>query len=136
MNLVVLSGRLTKDPEIRYTQDEMAVANYTLAVDRYGKDKGADFIRCVAFDKRAQFAEKYLSKGMKIMVSGRIQTGSYERQDGTKVYTTDVIVDNQEFAEKRVDNAQAGNTQANAGKMPETDADGFMPMPDEELPFS
>lgn len=113
MNKVVLMGRLTRDPDVRYTQgaQPMAVARYTLAVDRRrgrnnqnADQQTADFISCVAFGKSGEFAEKYLHKGTKICVSGRIQTGSYTRQDGTKVYTTDVVVDDQEFAESR--NAQ------------------------------
>ena len=106
MNKVVLMGRLTKDPEVRYSQgtNPTAVARYTLAVTRRFQKEGqpeADFITCVAFGKSAEFAEKYLKKGMKIVISGRIQTGSYERQDGTKVYTTDVIVDEQDFCESK-----------------------------------
>ena len=107
MNSVVLMGRLTRDPEIRYTQGEnsMAVARYTLAVDRrVAKDsegQKADFINCVCFAKRAEFAEKYLKQGTKLVVSGRIQTGSYTNNDGKKVYTTDVLVEEQEFAESK-----------------------------------
>lgn len=106
MNKVVLIGRLTRDPEIRYynQQDgtQMAIARYSLAVDRKGKDSGADFIGCVAFNKHGEFAEKYLKQGMKIGVIGRIQTGSYEK-DGRKIYTTDVIVEEHEFCEKKAD---------------------------------
>ncbi|MEG2732694.1 MAG: single-stranded DNA-binding protein, partial [Clostridium sp.] len=110
MNRVVLMGRLTRDPEVRYSQGEraMAIARYTLAVDRRGRrssgDDGgqtADFITCVAFDKAGEFAEKYFHQGTKIAVSGRIQTGSYTNRDGQKVYTTEVIVDDQEFAESK-----------------------------------
>lgn len=97
MNKVVLIGRLTADPE-RVT----TAVRYTLAVDRWG-DKGADFIRCVAFDKRGDFAMTYLHKGMKIAVAGRIQTGSYKNKDGKTVYTTDIVVDDQEFCEKKQD---------------------------------
>ena len=104
MNKVILIGRLTKNPDIRYTQGDnsMCIARYTLAVDRWGKDKEADFINCVAFGKDAEFAERYLTKGMKIAVTGRITTGSYTKQDGTKAYTTDVTVESQEFVESRL----------------------------------
>ena len=102
MNKVALLGRPTKDPEVRYSQtkdgQQMAVARYTLAVDRKGKD--ADFISCVAFGKNGEFAEKYVKKGVKIAVSGRIQTGSYEK-DGHKVYTTDVVVEEHDFCEAK-----------------------------------
>lgn len=103
MNKVILLGRLTKDPEVRYSQGEnnMAIARYTIAVDRRSKDKEADFINCVAFGRNGEFAEKYLSKGMKILICGHIQTGSYTNKEGVKVYTTDVIVDEQEFAESK-----------------------------------
>jgi single-strand DNA-binding protein len=101
MNSVVLIGRLTKDPEVRVSQDGGSIAMYSLAVDRRKKDSGADFISCVAFGKGAEFAEKYLKKGTKIGVTGRIQTGSYTNKDGQKVYTTDVIVDTHEFVESK-----------------------------------
>ena len=155
MNKVVLMGRLTKDPDVRYSQGDqpVAIARYTLAVDRRQKKDGqpsADFISCVAFGKAGEFAEKYLHKGTKICISGRIQTGSYERQDGTKVYTTDVVVEEHEFAESKgqssgrnaMDDEMA---QAYADRLPDqTNAgqqaaiDGFMNIPDEiaeELPF-
>ncbi len=116
MNRVVLMGRLTKDPDIRQSQaaEPVTIARYTLAVDRRrGKSEdgqqSADFISCVAFGKAGEFAEKYLHKGSKICVSGRIQTGSYTRQDGTKAYTTDVVVDGQEFAESKGDNGAGRN---------------------------
>ena len=96
MNKWTGTGRLTKDPDVRYN-GEMAIAKYTLAVERRGKDKEADFINCVAFGVQGQFAEKYLKKGMKIAVSGRIQTGSYTNKDGNKVYTTDVVIEEHEF---------------------------------------
>lgn len=137
MNKVILMGRLTKDPDVRYTQGEKptAMATYTLAVDRRFKREGepdADFIRCIAFGKVAEICEKYCHKGMKLAVVGRIQTGSYTKQDGTKVYTTDVIVEEQEFAEsKKYDNAQQAPAKSKTG-------DGFMYIPegiDEELPF-
>ena len=115
MNKVILMGRLTRDPEVRYSQGEraMAIARYTLAVDRRGRrsqDDGAqtaDFIQCVAFDRAGEFAEKYFHQGTKVLVTGRIQTGSYTNRDGQKVYTTDVIVEDQEFAESK--NASAGH---------------------------
>ena len=109
MNKVILMGRLTRDPEVRYSQGEraMAIARYTLAVDRRGRRGGnddsqtADFIPCVAFDRAGEFAEKYFHQGTKIVVTGRIQTGSYTNRDGQKVYTTEVIVEDQEFAESK-----------------------------------
>lgn len=100
MNIVCLMGRLTKDVDVRNTADT-TVARYTLAVDRFGKDKGADFISCVCFGKTADFAQKYLRKGMKIAIGGRIQTGSYTNKEGNKVYTTDVIVDSHHFCESK-----------------------------------
>ena len=110
MNKVELIGRLTRDADVRYTQNQngenMAIARYTLAVDRRGKDAGADFISCVAFGKNAEFAEKYLHQGMKIAVSGRIQTGNYTNKDGQKVYTTDVVVEDIEFAESKAKDSQ------------------------------
>lgn len=131
MNKCILVGRLTRDPEVRYSQngqEQMAVARYTVAIDRpkkNGQDNGADFISCVAFGKRGEFAEKYLKQGMKIIVEGHIQTGSYTNQKGDKVYTTDVIVDATEFAEsKRSD--EAPRTAA-----PQEDANGFMNIPDD-----
>ena len=142
MNKVILMGHLTRDPEVKYTQGEntMAIARYTLAVDRRFKRDGeaaADFISCVAFGRQAEFAEKYFRQGIRIVVTGRIQTGSYTNRDGNKVYTTDVVVEEQEFAEsKNAQNHAAG--QAAAGK-PQVDPDGFMNIPDgidEELPFS
>lgn len=130
MNKVILIGRLTRDPDVRYSQGETAtaVARYTLAVERRFKREGdqtADFVSCVTFGKTAEFAEKYLRQGIKIAVSGQIQTGSYTNKEGQKVYTTDVVVEEQEFAESR-------KTEEAAGK------DGFMNIPDgidEELPF-
>ena len=150
MNKVILMGRLTKDPEIRYSQGDnsMAIARYTLAVDRRFKrdsEQTADFIPCVAFGKSAEFAEKYFRMGLKIVVSGRIQTGSYTNREGIKVYTTEVIVDDQEFAEsKNADTSSSYVPQYNQNKpsskpapAPDVD-DGFMNIPDgidEELPF-
>lgn len=145
MNKVILMGRLARDPEVRWTQkdgsqESMCVARYSLAVDRRGKDAGTDFISIVAFGKTGEFAEKYLKKGMKIAIVGRIQTGSYTNKDGVKVYTTDVVVEEHEFAESKGSGAagQQGNGQAAAGYA-STGADGFMNIPDgidEELPFS
>lgn len=140
MNKVILMGRLTRDPEVRYSQgsEPMAIARYTLAVDRRGRkdsnEQSADFIQCVAFRSNGEFVEKYLHQGTKIVVTGRIQTGSYTDKDGRKVYTTDVVVEEQEFAESK--GSQNGNRQA-----PPTgplSSDGFMDMPegvDEQLPF-
>lgn len=139
MNKVILMGRLTRDPEVRYSQGEqsMAVARYTLAVDRaYKKDDDhtADFIGCVAFGKSAEFAEKYFRQGTKIAIVGRIQTGSYVNKDGVKVYTTNIVVDEQEFAESKAAGQRHQNTAAPAS----ASGDGFMNVPegiDEELPF-
>lgn len=139
MNKCVLIGRLTRDPEVRYTQGDntMAIARYSLAVDRRFKRDGepeADFINCVAFGKAGEFAEKYLKKGTKIAVVGRIQTGSYTNKDGQKVYTTDVVVEEQEFAESKNSGSSNNNQSAPANK--NTD---FMNIPDsidEELPFN
>ena len=109
MNRVILMGRLTRDPEVRYSQGErsMAIARYTLAVDRRGRrgqdgnDQTADFINCVAFDRAGEFAEKYFRQGMRVLVSGRLQTGSYVNKDGQRIYTTEVILDDQEFADSK-----------------------------------
>lgn len=101
MNKVILIGRLTKDPTVNRPNDWKAVAKYTLAVDRRSKDDAADFISCVAFDRRAEFAEQYLHKGTKIAITGRIQTGKYTNRDGQTVYTTDVVIDDQEFCESK-----------------------------------
>ena len=141
MNKVILMGRLTRDPEIRYSQGEssLAIARYTLAVDRGFKHEGkqsADFISCVAFARSAEFAEKYLKQGTKICVSGRIQTGSYTNKDGVKVYTTEVVIEDQEFAESKNAN---GSVQNNGRPVPSVaSGDGFMSIPDgieDELPF-
>lgn len=139
MNKVILMGRLCADPEVRYSQNEnqTAVARYRLAVDRRFKREGdqtADFIPCVAFGKAAQFAEYYLHRGTKIIITGRIQTGSYTNRDGQKVYTTDVVIEEQEFAESK---GASGNIEGSAPQS--TDPDGFMSLPDgidEELPFN
>lgn len=150
MNKVILMGRLTRDPEIRYSQSgsgdgQMAIARYTLAVDRRfnrNGDQTADFIGCVVFGRGAEFAEKYLKQGTKIAVTGRIQTGSYTNKDGNKVYTTDVVVEEQEFAESKTASQSSGNgggyqpagrpAPQNAG------AEGFMSIPEgieDDLPF-
>lgn len=145
MNKVILMGRLTRDPEVRYaqrgeSQEGICVARYTLAVDRRTKDGGADFPSVVAFGKAGEFAERYLQKGIKIILTGRIQTGSYTNREGVKVYTTDIIAEDQEFAESKAaaGQAQQGNGQAAAGSCPRV-SEGFMNIPDgieEELPFS
>lgn len=139
MNKVVLIGRLTKDPEVRYSQgnNTMAIARYTLAVDRKFKRDGepnSDFINCIAFGKNGEFAEKYLHKGVKILIEGRWQSGSYTNRDGQKVYTNDCVVESCEFAESK--NA---NQSERPQPAPQTDSDGFMSIPDgidEELPFN
>ena len=137
MNKVILVGRLTRDPEIRYSQgeDSMAVGRYTIAINRRVKpdqEQTADFLRCIVFGRFAEFAEKYFRQGMRIAVSGRIQTGSYTNKDGVRVYTTEVVVEEQEFAESK---AEAEGRPFHEST---TDADGFMNVPDgldEELPF-
>ena len=175
MNKVILMGRLTRDPEVRYTQGDnsMCIARYTLAVDRRFAKRGggssgdggdsADFIPCVAFGKSGEFAEKYFRKGIKIAVTGRIQTGSYTNRDGVKVYTTEVVVEDQEFAESKNSSGSSGNSSGNyntgsqdsygggrSGGQGRQDGngargnagdplDGFMNIPDgidEELPFA
>ena len=135
MNLVILMGRLVRDPDVRYSQgqEQKAIAKFTLAVDRRFKKDGeqsADFISCIAFGKTGEFVEKYLSKGTKVVVEGRWQTGSYDNKEGQKVYTNDCIVDSIEFAESKSNN----ETQSK----PQTDENGFMNIPeglDAELPF-
>ena len=152
MNKVILMGRLTRDPEVRYSAGEnaLAIARYTLAVDRRFRRDGeasADFISCVSFGRTAEFAEKYFRQGLKIAVTGRIQTGSYTNREGQKVYTTEVVVEDQEFAESKASNdsyaASHPRTEtAPAPSMPSpsaASADGFMNIPDgidEELPFN
>ena len=140
MNKVVLMGRLTKDHDVRYSQgnNPMVIARYTLAVDRKFKRDGeanADFINCVAFGKNGEFAEKYLRKGMKILVEGRWQSGSYTNRDGQKVDTNDCVVESCEFAESK--NANQQNEQNNRPQ-PSNSDDGFMQIPDnmEDLPFN
>ncbi len=154
MNKAILSGRLTRDPDVRYSQgeDQSVIARYTLAVDRRVRRTGnenqktADFISCVAFGKNAEFAEKYFTKGMKINVSGRIQTGSYKNRDGQTVYTTDVVIEEQEFGESKNSDGSRNEKPLNdraftdpAAAAGNTTVDGFMNIPDgidEELPFS
>ena len=154
MNKVILMGRLTRNPDVRYSQgqngDQMCIARYTLAVDRRvarrgqdGNEQTADFIGCVAFGKQGEFAEKYFHQGTKIAVTGRIQTGSYTNKEGQKVYTTDVVVEEQEFAESK--NASSGSEdgssyqpQQPAGSPSDASADGFMNIPtgiENDLPF-
>ena len=141
MNKVILIGRLTRDPEVR--TGEMTIARYTLAVDRRFRREGeatADFINCVAFGKSGEFAEKYFRKGTKVAVTGRIQTGSYTNKDGQKVNTTDIIVEEQEFAESKGSaDANRGNGGSKASTPAVNAGDGFMNIPDgidEELPFN
>ena len=141
MNRVILMGRLTRDPDVRYSQggDNMAIARFNLAVDRRGKrqegadQQTADFIGCACFGRQAEFAEKYLRQGTKVAVTGRIQTGSYTNKDGQKVYTTDIVLDDIEFAESKKE------TQDNAPAAP-VDNDGWMNVPtginDDDLPFN
>lgn len=147
MNKVILMGRLTRDPEIRYSQGEkpLAIARYTLAVARRFHRDGeaeADFISCVVFGKSAEFAEKYLRKGSKILISGRIQTGSYTNNDNQKVYTTEIIVEEQEFADSKpadTTNNQPAATSPSNNPANANVGGGFMNMPDgvdEELPFN
>lgn len=156
MNKVILMGRLTRDPEVRYSAGDssMAIARYTLAVDRRFRRDGndqqtADFIGCVVFGRGAEFAEKYLRQGTKVVVTGRIQTGSYTNRDGQKVYTTDVVVEEQEFAESKAAASEHSGgmmrqpSPAAAAPMPSpsqaSSGDGFMNIPDgidEELPFN
>lgn len=150
MNSVVLIGRLTRDPDVRYTQSDqpMAIARYTLAVDRKGRkqeeQQTADFISCIAFGKGGEFAEKYLHKGMKIAVRGHIQTGSYTNREGQKVYTTEVVVDEHEFCESRQNSLQQARQedirQAQENQSPRYEQESFMDIPDDVedggLPFN
>lgn len=125
MNKVILIGRLTRDPDVRYYNDQngqqSAIARYTLAVDRPGRhqdgQQSADFISCVAFGKRGEFAQQYFRQGTKIAISGRIQTGSYTDKNGQKVYTTDINVEEQEFAESRQDGQQMQQGQPQGQQM-------------------
>lgn len=142
MNKTILLGRLTKDPEVRYSQGEnsTAVARFNLAVDRRFKKDGeqsADFINCIAFGKTAEFVEKYLKQGTKIAITGRIQTGSYTNKEGQKVYTTEVVVEEVEFAESK--HADGENTNTSMPTPSKSTGNGFMNIPDgidEELPFN
>lgn len=150
MNKVILMGRLTRDPDVRYSQGEnsIAIARYTLAVDRRKTKDGqqeADFISCVVFGKSAEFAEKYFRKGLQVCISGRIQTGSYTNKDGQKVYTTEVMVEEQEFAESKSEHSAPTENRAAAQPAPQTApaqpaaSDGFRNIPDGldmELPFN
>lgn len=148
MNRAILMGRLTRDPEVRYSSGErsMAIARYTLAVDRGFKrgdssEQNADFIPCVAFDKAGEFAERYFRQGMRVLVSGRIQTGSYTNKEGQKVYTTEVIIDTQEFADSKGASDGSSSYQAYTRPSPASaSTDGFMNIPDgvddEGLPFN
>ena len=143
MNKCILMGRLTRDPEVRYTsgQDNLCIARYTLAVDRkfrQNNENTADFIPCVAFGKSGEFAEKYFRQGMRVTVSGRIQTGSYTNAEGRKVYTTEVIIEEQEFAESK---SSSNSEESKVTQFPQqtTSTDGFMDVPaglEEELPFN
>jgi single-strand DNA-binding protein len=142
MNKVILMGRLTRDPEVRMSGDT-AVARFSLAVDRRFKKDGeqaADFINCVAFGKTGEFIEKYGHKGTKFVVEGRILTGSYTNKDGQKVYTTDVVVEQVEFAESKNSAGEGGYSQAAGRPEPSAEGDGFMNIPDgvedEGLPFN
>lgn len=145
MNKVILMGRLVRDPEVRYTQgaNSMAVSRYTLAIDRRGikKKEGdqkpeTDFINCIAFGRSGEFAEKYFRRGLRVLVSGRIQTGNYVNKDGQKVYTTDVVVEDQEFADSKGAGSGSGAAPSKASPMD----DGFMNIPDgdenEGFPFN
>ena len=143
MNKVILMGRLTRDPEVRYSQGEnaMAIARFTLAVDRRFRrdDASTDFIGCVAFGRNAEFIEKYFRQGTKALITGRIQTGSYTNKDGQKVYTTDVVVEDQEFAESKSAQSESGFQSASRPQPSAAIGDGFMNIPDgidEELPFN
>lgn len=141
MNKAIVMGRLTRDPEVRYSQGEksIAIARYTLAVDRrykrQGEEQTADFLNVVAFDKAGEFAEKWFKKGMRVLISGRIQTGSYTNKDGLKVYTFDIVAEDQEFADSKGQNESGGNTNSVSDV-----GDGFMNIPDnledEGLPFN
>ena len=159
VNRVILMGRLTRDPEVRYSRGDqpIAIARYTLAVDRRGRrtqngeQQTADFIPCVAFDRAGEFAEKYFRQGMRVLVSGRIQTGSYTNRDGQKVYTTEIVVDEQEFADSKGTGHTQEQSQGQAASQTKLDnrlasgrnamdTEGFMDIPegieDEGLPFS
>lgn len=142
MNRVELSGRLARDPDVRYTDGGSTVARFSIAVDRTVKKNDewvheADFISCIAFGKTAEFIEKYFNKGSFIIVLGNIKTGSYTNKDNVKVYTTDVLVEKAEFGGGKAENSSS--TDNNAGSQQPTSDDGFMNIPDgidEELPFN
>ncbi len=149
MNKSFLLGRLARDPSTTYTPDGLAITRYTLAVNRMktknNEDPGADFIQCVAFGKSAEFAEKYFKKGTKLVIVGRIQTGSYTDKDGNKVYTTEIVIEQQEFAESKGSSSdreardQASAEAAGVSGSSQADTDGFMNIPEgieEELPFN
>lgn len=148
MNKVILMGRLTRDPEVRYTQgdNQMAIARYTLAVDRRGRgnasngEQTADFIQCIAFGKSGEFAEKYCHQGTKLVVTGHIQTGNYTNKDGQKVYTTDVIIEDQEFAESKASSENSGNNNNSRPAAASSHQNGWVNVPDgvedEGLPFN
>lgn len=148
MNKVILMGRLTRDPEVRYSQGEraLAIARYTLAVDRRGRrqdgQQTADFIQCVAFDKAGEVAEKFFRQGTKLVITGKLQTGSYTNRDGQKVYTTEVIVEDQEFAESKSSAGNNGGEQNSFSRPAPSNAigGGFMNIPDgvedDGLPFN
>ena len=144
MNKVIIMGRLVRDPDVRYSQGEAptAVAKYTLAVDRRIKsnEQSADFISCVAFGKNGEFAEKYFKQGTKIAITGRLQSGQYTNKDGQKVYTTDVVVEEQEFAESKGSSSNDGESNYVSNRpAPASAGDGFMNIPDgieEDLPFN
>lgn len=147
MNKVILMGRLTRDPEVRYSQGDnaTAIARFTLAVERRIKrdnEASADFINCVSFGRSAEFAEKYFRKGTKVVICGRIQTGSYTNKDGQKVYTTDIVIEEQDFAESKATSQQnnSGSVQNNSNsrqsQKPQPDPDEFMSVDDDDLPFN
>ena len=138
MNRVILIGRMTANPEMRYTQNEKPVASYTLAVDRQGE--GADFINCVAWNKNAEFASKYLTKGTKIAAEGRIQTRTYDDKDGKKVYVTEVVVDRHEFCErKNSESSDKGEAHGNVDDLQQFSGvvqfNEVQSTPDDDLPF-
>lgn len=147
MNKVILMGRLTRDPEVKYSQGDnaTAIARFTIAVERRIKrdnEASADFINCVSFGRSAEFAEKYFRKGTKIVICGRIQTGSYTNKDGQKVYTTDIVIEEQDFAESKATSQQnnSGSVQNNSNsrqsQKPQPDPDEFMSVDDDDLPFN
>lgn len=150
MNKVVLVGRLTRDPEVKYSHGDnaTAIARFTLAVDRKIKrdnEETADFISCIDFGRMAEFAEKYFRKGTKIAISGRIQTGSYTNREGQKVYTTEVVIEEQEFSESKAASQQnnsgaertySGGQQAKQPQQSQTSSDGFMDVDEDVLPFN